>query len=154
MKFDELDKRMRVFETANDHCVIPGIYIVARLDGRTVAFAAHRLWRPAEAVEDARQAGREGDPGLLRGSGLDTAAVTFAVDPRIRRLGLGTLLLERTLVSAARHGIERLVGLAHRESRALPELFRRGGETEVARRGLERSEPLQGRQTCGHRPMD
>lgn len=34
MKFDELDKRMRVFETAHDHCVLPGIYMVARLDGR------------------------------------------------------------------------------------------------------------------------
>ena len=34
MKFDELDTRMRVYETAHDHCVLPGIYIVARLDGR------------------------------------------------------------------------------------------------------------------------
>ncbi len=35
MKFDELDTTMRVFETAHDHCVLPGIYIVARLDGRS-----------------------------------------------------------------------------------------------------------------------
>lgn len=35
MKFDELDQRMRVFETAHDHCVLPGIHIVARLDGRS-----------------------------------------------------------------------------------------------------------------------
>ena len=34
MKFDELDQKMRVFETAHDHCVIPGVYIVARIDGR------------------------------------------------------------------------------------------------------------------------
>ncbi len=34
MKFDELDKRMRVFETAHDHSVLPGIFMVARLDGR------------------------------------------------------------------------------------------------------------------------
>ncbi len=34
MKFDDLDARMRVFETAHDHCVLPGIYIVMRLDGR------------------------------------------------------------------------------------------------------------------------
>lgn len=34
MKLDELDERMRVFETAHDHCVMPGIYRVARLDGR------------------------------------------------------------------------------------------------------------------------
>lgn len=35
MKFDELDGQMRVFETAHDHCVLPGIRIVARLDGRS-----------------------------------------------------------------------------------------------------------------------
>jgi tRNA(His) 5'-end guanylyltransferase len=34
VKFDELDARMRVFETANDRCVLPGMYMVARLDGR------------------------------------------------------------------------------------------------------------------------
>jgi tRNA(His) guanylyltransferase len=34
MKFDDLDAKMRVFETAHDHCVLPGITIVARLDGR------------------------------------------------------------------------------------------------------------------------
>lgn len=34
MKFDDLDRRMRVFETAHDHSVLPGIYMVARLDGR------------------------------------------------------------------------------------------------------------------------
>lgn len=33
MKFDDLDKKMRVYETAHDHCVLPGIYMVARLDG-------------------------------------------------------------------------------------------------------------------------
>jgi tRNA(His) 5'-end guanylyltransferase len=35
MQFDELDKRMRLFETAHDHCVLPGIWMVARLDGRS-----------------------------------------------------------------------------------------------------------------------
>ena len=35
MKFDELDTRMRRYETAHDHCVLPGIYMVARLDGRS-----------------------------------------------------------------------------------------------------------------------
>lgn len=34
MKFDELDEKMRVFETAHDHCVLPGIFMVARIDGR------------------------------------------------------------------------------------------------------------------------
>lgn len=34
MKFDQLDRKMRVFETAHDHCVLPRIHMVARLDGR------------------------------------------------------------------------------------------------------------------------
>ena len=34
MKFDELDTKMRLFETAHDHCVLPDIYMVARIDGR------------------------------------------------------------------------------------------------------------------------
>lgn len=34
MKFDDLDAKMRVFETANDRCVLPGVYMVARIDGR------------------------------------------------------------------------------------------------------------------------
>ena len=34
MKFDDVDRRMRVFETAHDLDVLPGIHIVARLDGR------------------------------------------------------------------------------------------------------------------------
>jgi tRNA(His) guanylyltransferase len=35
MKFDDLDARMRVFETAHDHCILPELNIVARLDGRS-----------------------------------------------------------------------------------------------------------------------
>lgn len=35
MKFTDLDQRMRVYETAHDLRVLPGIYIVARLDGRS-----------------------------------------------------------------------------------------------------------------------
>ena len=34
MKFSDLDKKMRVYETAHDYCVPPDVYIVARLDGR------------------------------------------------------------------------------------------------------------------------
>lgn len=34
MKFDDLDKKMRVFETTYDHRVLPEIYMVARIDGR------------------------------------------------------------------------------------------------------------------------
>ena len=35
MNFDQLDKSMRVYETQNDTFVLPGIYMVARIDGRT-----------------------------------------------------------------------------------------------------------------------
>lgn len=35
MKFDDLDKKMRVFETAADVCVLPSMFMVARLDGRS-----------------------------------------------------------------------------------------------------------------------
>ena len=34
MTFDQLDRRMRVFETNADHRVLPGVHVVARLDGR------------------------------------------------------------------------------------------------------------------------
>jgi hypothetical protein len=35
MRFSDLDRRMRVFETAYDHLVFPGLFMVARLDGRS-----------------------------------------------------------------------------------------------------------------------
>lgn len=35
MKFDDLDKRLRIYETNHDICVLPGIYMVARIDGRS-----------------------------------------------------------------------------------------------------------------------
>lgn len=34
MHFNELDQKMRVYETAHDYCVPDGFYMVARLDGR------------------------------------------------------------------------------------------------------------------------
>jgi tRNA(His) 5'-end guanylyltransferase len=34
MKFDELNRKMRVCEAAHHQCVLPGIHMVARLDGR------------------------------------------------------------------------------------------------------------------------
>ena len=60
MKFDELDAKMRVFETAHDHCVLPGIHIVARLDGRSFT----RLTKELQAFE-ARIGHHFADPGLL-----------------------------------------------------------------------------------------
>jgi tRNA(His) guanylyltransferase len=35
MKFDELDQRMRVYETVRDQSALPGVYLVARIDGRS-----------------------------------------------------------------------------------------------------------------------
>ena len=35
MKFDEFDKKMRVYETSIDQYIVPGMYIVTRLDGRS-----------------------------------------------------------------------------------------------------------------------
>ncbi len=34
MKFEDLDLTMRVYETAQDRCVLPNMYMVARIDGR------------------------------------------------------------------------------------------------------------------------
>jgi tRNA(His) 5'-end guanylyltransferase len=34
MRTDDLDGRMRAFEAALDPCVLPGVWMVARLDGR------------------------------------------------------------------------------------------------------------------------
>ena len=34
MKFDELDEKMRIYETALDYCVLPEMFMAARIDGR------------------------------------------------------------------------------------------------------------------------
>lgn len=47
MKFDELDQKMRVYETSHDFCVPPGMHIVARLDGRSFT----RLTKETHAFE-------------------------------------------------------------------------------------------------------
>lgn len=52
MKFNELDRQMRVFETAADYCVLPGLYMVARLDGRSftrLTKEVHRFETPFDA---------------------------------------------------------------------------------------------------------
>src|SRR5262245_43840158 len=47
MKFDDLNQKMRVFETSSDLCVLPEMYIVARLDGRSFT----RLTKEVQAFE-------------------------------------------------------------------------------------------------------
>lgn len=53
MDFESFDKRMRVFETAHDHSVLPGIWMVARLDGRNFTRLTHEL-HPFEPPFDER----------------------------------------------------------------------------------------------------
>lgn len=51
MKFDDLDQKMRIFETAHDHCVLPEMFMVARLDGRSFTRLT-RETHPFEAPYD------------------------------------------------------------------------------------------------------
>lgn len=53
MKFDDLDKKMRVFETSADLCVLPGLFMVARLDGRSFTRLTKEVC-PFEAPFDER----------------------------------------------------------------------------------------------------
>lgn len=53
MKFDDLDARMRKFETAHDHCVLPGLFMVARVDGRSFTRLTREVHR-FEAPYDVR----------------------------------------------------------------------------------------------------
>src|SRR5512142_1043692 len=53
MKFDEFDSKTRVFETASDSCVLPGIHMVARIDGRNFTRLTKEV-HPFEAPFDVR----------------------------------------------------------------------------------------------------
>ncbi|HEX8426105.1 tRNA(His) guanylyltransferase Thg1 family protein [Hymenobacter sp.] len=53
MKFNDLDARLRVFETSHDHCALPGLYLVARLDGRGFTRLTKEV-HPFEAPFDER----------------------------------------------------------------------------------------------------
>lgn len=49
MKFDDLDDKMRVYETSQDRSVLPNMYIVARIDGRSftkLTKETHKLEAP------------------------------------------------------------------------------------------------------------
>ena len=45
MRFEELDVRLRAFETNDDHCVLPDLHIVVRLDGRGFTRQTREVWR-------------------------------------------------------------------------------------------------------------
>jgi tRNA(His) guanylyltransferase len=51
MQFETLDTTMRVFETAHDHSVLPGLWMVARLDGRNFTRLVREV-HPFEAPFD------------------------------------------------------------------------------------------------------
>ena len=53
MKFDELDRKMRIYETAADLCVLPEIFMVARIDGRGFTRLT-KVAHPFEAPFDPR----------------------------------------------------------------------------------------------------
>lgn len=53
MKFEQLDPWMRRFETAHDHCVLPGVFMVARIDGRSFSQLT-RVTHALDAPYDAR----------------------------------------------------------------------------------------------------
>lgn len=54
MKFEALDRRMRVYETAHDHCVLPGLHMVARIDGRSFSQLTRGGAQPFDAPYDTR----------------------------------------------------------------------------------------------------
>lgn len=53
MQFEVLDRRMRVYDTAHDHQVLLGLWVVARLDGRSFTRLVREV-HPFEAPFDPR----------------------------------------------------------------------------------------------------
>jgi tRNA(His) 5'-end guanylyltransferase len=53
MRPDDFDRRMRVYETRHDHLVLPGIYMVVRIDGRNFTRLTKET-HPFEAPFDER----------------------------------------------------------------------------------------------------
>lgn len=76
MRTDELEGRMRAFETALDPCVLPGVWIVARLDGRGFTRLTKEV-HPFEAPFDRRFHDHmvQTAEGLMEGCGLKAAYV-------------------------------------------------------------------------------
>lgn len=70
--FDDLDKEMRVYETNNDHCVLPGLYVVVRLDGKGFTKLTRDVEYDFEAPFDLRFSGmmRSTTQYLMKESGF------------------------------------------------------------------------------------
>jgi tRNA(His) guanylyltransferase len=54
MKFDDLETKMRIYETAHDVCAVPGMYLVARIDGRSFTRLTKKDVHGFEAPFDVR----------------------------------------------------------------------------------------------------
>lgn len=52
MNFDDLDARMRVFETAHDQLVLPGIWMAARIDGRSFTWLTREIHQFAAPFDE------------------------------------------------------------------------------------------------------
>jgi acetyl coenzyme A synthetase (ADP forming)-like protein len=75
---------------------------------------------------------RQDKPGIIAvgsyfATERNTAEVAFAVAEEFQGKGLGTLLLERLAVLAARNGFTRFCAMTHPENRAMREVFRESG---------------------------
>jgi len=100
-------------------------------DGQLSSFLDHlALQGEGEAfvvqAEDEDQVVAFGAYRLLSGV-LDAASVSIAVAPQLRKMGIGTLLLERIAVLAARRGVGRLVGVAQAQNKPIMNLYRSAG---------------------------
>jgi acetyl coenzyme A synthetase (ADP forming)-like protein len=67
--------------------------------------------------------------------GDDTAEVAFTVDDAFQGKGLGTLLLERLSLLAARHGFRRLTAVTQTDNRPMIDVFRESGFAVAERAG-------------------
>ncbi len=74
MRTDELEGRIRAFEAAMDPCVLPGVWMVARLDGRNFTRLTKEV-HPFEAPFDRRfhEYMVQTAEGLMDGCGLKAA---------------------------------------------------------------------------------
>lgn len=70
MKFDELDQQMRVFETAHDVCVLPGVHCVIRLDGRGFTKLTAKLGVKKPFDDEFQAAMQATTQALMKDSGL------------------------------------------------------------------------------------
>lgn len=86
MRTDELEGRMRAFEAAMDPCVLPGVWMVARLDGRNFTRLTREV-HPFEKPFDLRfhDLMVQTAEALMGGSGLE-AAYTYTQSDEISLL--------------------------------------------------------------------